>query len=169
MGTVVHRVSRQGRSPFYSTVLLFRLTRGSVSVQVAAVGQHWDAQARRLSLAPPSLALGDRLPWFVPGAAGTLEMADTADRSANGAGVSDIRILVTVLSGRLNASEISVTLNASPPALRANSSDRNSSGTKHAGSSDDCGSFIQGSIFGIDKTAGGRQIVPLTVRHCPGP
>ena len=157
-------------SPRHLSRLLTCLTGGSVFVQVAAVGQHWDAHARLLSLVPPSLAFGDRLPWFVPGAAGTLELADSNDLPATG--ISDIRVLVTVLSGHLNASEIRVTLNASFLAPRAQDSDRNdggaSFGVKHAGANGDCGSSVQGSIFGIDEKTGGRQIVPLAVRHCPG-
>ena len=38
----------------------------------AAVGQVWDATTRHLRLRPAAPNLGDRLPWFVHGAAGIL-------------------------------------------------------------------------------------------------
>ena len=42
----------------------------------AVVGQLWEAGARRLTLRPASPRMGDRLPWFVHGAAGVLEIAE---------------------------------------------------------------------------------------------
>jgi hypothetical protein len=109
------------------------------AVQVAAVGQQWDASSRRLALSPPTLSPGDRLPWFTPDAAGTIELL-----SRRGVSAPPVGVRVAVSSGRLHAQEVSVVLRL--PACE--------------GPPPTC--IVAGSLKFIDAVVGGAVDVTLT-------